>query len=214
MSTLGSHVYECHPGDTGNWQNCTGEFNLYPKYSWHIWLQRRAIQPRSLIPRNMSSGFFCFKDLLNNVPDFLTNTFGDRNEKVESRRDHCVFFSDLIWPMTKSSISVFTVYVLSQTLTNAARLMPLKWTNAIRMHLAIIPRAHTNVLAILRVLGMVLIVKIRLVFYMHESDEIYILFPMLNVAVYCLELTFIRNSYRRCWLSSEIHVEDIYIEET
>ena len=66
------------------------------------------------------------------------------------------------------------------------------------MHLAIIPRAHTNVLAILRILGMVLIVKIRLVFYMHEGDEIYILFPMLNVAVYCLELTFIRNSHRRC----------------
>ena len=66
------------------------------------------------------------------------------------------------------------------------------------MHLAIIPRAHTNVLAIIRILGMVLIAKIRLVFYMHEGDEIYILFPMLNVAVYCLELTFIRNSHRRC----------------
>ena len=47
-------------------------------------------------------------------------------------------------------------------------------------------------------MGMVLIAKIRLVFCMHEGDEIYILFPMLNVAVYCLELTFIRNSHRRC----------------
>ena len=91
--------------------------------------------------------------------------------------------------------NIHDIFDYSAALT--ARLMPLKWTNAIRMHLAIIPRAHTNVLAILRILGMVLIVKIRLVFYMHEGDEIYILFPMLNVAVYCLELTFIRNSHRR-----------------
>ena len=33
MNTLGSHVYECHPGYAGNEQNCTGEFNLFPKYS-------------------------------------------------------------------------------------------------------------------------------------------------------------------------------------
>ena len=57
MNTLGSHVYECHPGYAGNEQNCTGEFNLFPKYSWHNWLQRRTIQPRSLITRNISSGF-------------------------------------------------------------------------------------------------------------------------------------------------------------
>ena len=58
------------------------------------------------------------------------------------------------------------------------------------MHLALIPRAHTTVLAILRILGMVFIVKVTLVFNMHEGYEIYILFPTLK------ELTFIRNSHR------------------
>ena len=57
----------------------------------------------------------------------------------------------------------FTMYVLSQTLTNAARPIPSKWTNAIRMHLALIPKAHTTVLAILRLLEMVWIVKVSLV---------------------------------------------------
>ena len=57
MNTLGSHVYECHPGYAGNEQNCTGEFYLFPKYSWHNCLQRCTIQPRSLITRNISSGF-------------------------------------------------------------------------------------------------------------------------------------------------------------
>ena len=61
------------------------------------------------------------------------------------------------------------------------------------MHLALIPRARTTVLAILRLLEMVLIVKVSLVF---EGDVIFILFPTLNVAVNCLELTFIRNSHR------------------
>ena len=64
------------------------------------------------------------------------------------------------------------------------------------MHLALIPRARTTVLATLRILGMVLTVKLTLVFNMHESDEIYILFPTLKVIVNCLELTFIRNSHR------------------
>ena len=58
------------------------------------------------------------------------------------------------------------------------------------MHFALIPRAHTTVLAILRLLEMVLIVKVSLVL---EGDVICILFPMLNV----VELTFIRNSHRR-----------------
>ena len=61
------------------------------------------------------------------------------------------------------------------------------------MHLALIPRARTTVLAILRLLEMVLIVKVSLVF---EGDVICILFPTLNVAVNCLELTFTRNSHR------------------
>ena len=87
----------------------------------------------------------------------------------------------------------FTMYVLSQTLTNAARLIPLKWTNAIRLHLALIPRARTTVLAILRLLEMVLILKVSLVF---EGDVIFILFPTLNVAVNFLEFTFIRHSHR------------------
>ena len=56
------------------------------------------------------------------------------------------------------------------------------------MHLALIPRAQTTVLAILRLLEMVLIVKASLVF---EDDEIFILFPTLNVAVNCLEFTLI-----------------------
>ena len=98
-----------------------------------------------------------------------------------------------------------TMYVLFQTLTNAARPILWKWTNAILMHLALIPRAHTTVLAILRLLEMVLIVKVSLVF---EGDEICILFPTLNVAVNFLELTFIRNSHRRGWLSSGIHIEE------
>ena len=95
----------------------------------------------------------------------------------------------------------FTMYVLSQTLTNAARPILWKWTNAIRMHFALIPRAHTTVLAILRLLEMVLIVKVSLVL---EGDVICILFPMLKV----VELTFIRNSHRRSWLSSGIHIEE------
>ena len=98
-----------------------------------------------------------------------------------------------------------------QTLTNAARPIPLKWTNAIRMHLAPIPRAHSTVLAILRLLEMVLIVKVSLVF---EGDVICILFPALNVAVNCLELTFIRNSHRRSWLSSGIHIEEAWFYAT
>ena len=56
------------------------------------------------------------------------------------------------------------------------------------MHLALIPRAHTTVLAILCILGMVLNVKVRLFF--HEGDEIYILFPTLNVAVNWLRADF------------------------
>ena len=43
------------------------------------------------------------------------------------------------------------------------------------MHLALIPKAHTTVLAILRLLEMVLIVKVSLIF--HEGDEVYICFP-------------------------------------
>ena len=80
----------------------------------------------------------------------------------------CIFFSDLSWPSLQQHF--FPIFVLSQTLTNAARHIPLKWTNAIRMHLALIPRAHTTVLAILRLLEMVLSVKVSLVF---EGDEIF-----------------------------------------
>ena len=96
--------------------------------------------------------------------------------------------------LTKSSTIFFLPCTFFQTLTNAARPIPLKWTNAIRMHLAPIPRAHTTVLAILRLLEMVLIVKVSLVF---EGDVICILFPTLNAAVNCLELT------------SEIHIEEV-----
>ena len=61
------------------------------------------------------------------------------------------------------------------------------------MHLALIPRVHTTVLAILRLLEMVLIVKVSLVF---EGDEIFILFTTLNVEVNCLVFTFMRHSDR------------------
>ena len=83
-------------------------------------------------------------------------------------------------------IEVYVVF--SQTLTNAARLMPSKWTDAIQMHLALMPRAHKTVLANLSILEMVLHVKDSLVF--HEGDEIYILFPTLNVAVNWLRADF------------------------
>ena len=94
-----------------------------------------------------------------------------------------------LWPyLTKSSTTLFfTMYVLSQTLMNVVRPIPLKWANAIRTHLALIPRAPTTVLAILRLWEMVLVVNVSLVF---EGDEIFILFPTLNVAVNCLEFTF------------------------
>ena len=61
------------------------------------------------------------------------------------------------------------MYVRFQTLTNALNFMPLKWTNAIRMHLALILRAHTTVPVILNTLGMVLSVKVRLVFTMPSN---------------------------------------------
>ena len=56
------------------------------------------------------------------------------------------------------------------------------------MHLALIPRAHKTVLSNLSILEMVLHVKDSLVF--HEDDEIYILFPTLNVAVNWLRADF------------------------
>ena len=96
------------------------------------------------------------------------------------------------YPTKSLTIFFFTMFVLSDV-DEYSEAIPLKWTNAIRMHLALIPRAHTTVLAILRLLEMVLIVKVSLVF---EGDVICILFPTLNVAVNCLELTFIRNSHR------------------
>ena len=89
MNTLGSHVYECHPGYAGNEQNCTGEFYLFPKYSWHNWLQRRTIQPRSLITRNISSGFswrrwnFYFVSRVESSSKFLRVDF---HPKFTSRR--------------------------------------------------------------------------------------------------------------------------------
>ena len=55
------------------------------------------------------------------------------------------------------------MYVIFQTLTNAVNLIPWKWTNAIRMPLALIHRAHTTVLVFLDTLGMVLSVKVRLI---------------------------------------------------
>ena len=60
------------------------------------------------------------------------------------------------------------------------------------MHLALVLRAGTIVLAIPRLLEMVLIVKASLVF---EGDETFILFPTLNVAVNFLEFTFIRHPH-------------------
>ena len=62
------------------------------------------------------------------------------------------------------------------------------------MHLSLIPRAHTTVLLILRLLEIVLIVNFSLVF---EGDEVLISFPTLNVAVNCLEFNFTRHSHRR-----------------
>ena len=47
------------------------------------------------------------------------------------------------------------MYVLLQTLTNAVKLIPLKWTIAIRMPLALIFRAHTTVPVNLNTSGMV-----------------------------------------------------------
>ena len=47
------------------------------------------------------------------------------------------------------------VYVLFQTSTNAVKLIPWKWTTAIRMPLALIIRANTTVLVILNISGMV-----------------------------------------------------------
>ena len=74
------------------------------------------------------------------------------------------------------------------------KLIPSKWTDAIQIHLALIPRAHhTTVLAILCKLGMVLNVKVSLVF--HEGDEIYILFPTFNVAV-----NWLRADFHYTWL--------------
>ena len=96
--------------------------------------------------------------------------------------------------MTKSSISVFTVYVLSQTLTNAARLMPLKWTNAIRMHLAIIPRAHTNVLAILCIYAWR---RWNLYFVSHFECSSVLLRVDFHPKFTSKMLTFIWNSHRR-----------------
>ena len=55
------------------------------------------------------------------------------------------------------------MYVLFQTLTNAEKLMRLKWTNAILMTLALIHRAHATVIVFLDTLGMVLSVKVRLI---------------------------------------------------
>ena len=55
--------------------------------------------------------------------------------------------------------------VLFQTLTNARRVIILKLTNAIRMPLALILRAHTTALVIPRSLGMVFIAKVHLVSY-------------------------------------------------
>ena len=58
-----------------------------------------------------------------------------------------------------------TEYVLFKTLTNAVKFIPLNCTTAIRMRLALIPRAHTTVLAILHMSVMVLIVKVSFVFF-------------------------------------------------
>ena len=56
------------------------------------------------------------------------------------------------------------------------------------MHLALIPRAHKTVLANLSILEMVLHVKDSLV--LQEGNEIYIMFPTLNVAVNWLRADF------------------------
>ena len=52
--------------------------------------------------------------------------------------------------------------VFFQLLTTAAKLMPLKGTNAMRMHLLFIHRAHTSALVTLITSVIVLIVKVRL----------------------------------------------------
>lgn len=71
-------------------------------------------------------------------------------------------------------------------LTNAARLMPLKLANAIRMNLALLPRANTTIC---------------------------FLSQLKCIAINCLELTFIRHSHRQGIIfRSLIHkVELLYI---
>ena len=75
-----------------------------------------------------------------------------------------VSYAYIFYIYTFLSYTYITEYVLFQTLTNAVRLMPLKSKTAIRMRRTLILRAHTTVLAILHILGMVLIVKVWLFF--------------------------------------------------
>ena len=75
-----------------------------------------------------------------------------------------VSYAYIFYIYTFLSYTYITEYVLFQTLTNAVRLMPLKSKTAIRMRSKLILRAHTTVLAILHILGMVLIVKVQLFF--------------------------------------------------
>ena len=106
---------------------------------------------------------------------------------IDSWRDY-IFFSDLIWPSLQQ---LFFYYVRSTSdIDECNEAHPF---NAIQMHLALIPRAHTTVLLILHLLEIVLIVNFSLVF---EGDEVLISFPTLNVAVNCLEFNFTRHSHR------------------
>ena len=79
-----------------------------------------------------------------------------------SQVNHAYIFYISIFPYY--TYICITEYVLFQTLTNAVKLIPLNCTTAIRMRLALIPRAHTTVLAILRMSVIVLIMKVSFFF--------------------------------------------------
>lgn len=57
-----------------------------------------------------------------------------------------------------------SLHIIFQTLTNAVTLVLLKWRNVILMPLALILRARTTAPVILKTLGMVFTVKVRLFF--------------------------------------------------
>ena len=86
-----------------------------------------------------------------------------RHEKrLCSQARNCTYVSKLA--RYKSFLSLSTEDVIFETLMSAVRILSSRWTTAIWMPLALIPRAHTTALAILPILEMVLYVKVSLLF--------------------------------------------------